>query len=178
MAKYEDVKLALQGRRALKNYPFPGLDDGTEVALRLLTEGDLDSVRVAAADKCKEKRVELNMDPDFLDRCIHRFTILRAFFDTEKGDPFFKSFEEVSQLDNLLVHQLYAMYRLHQQSMDPLAHLGPEEVGAVVEHLGKSGSSVASLSLFDVPTLQSLVLSMAAMLRKTSPQHKSDTSST
>lgn len=170
MPKYSDevVFAAIEGRRAMKRYPFPG--SGSECGLRMLTDGKVDTIRCDAVAYCKAKKVDLMMDPEFLDRTIMRLTIAEAFVDPDKPtEPFFDGVEDVMLIDNVMVRTLYELYIAHQQSMDPLAYVSPEEVDALVAQLGKPGNSEARLSLFDRPTLLSCVLSMASLLRGTQP---------
>jgi hypothetical protein len=178
MAKFSDelVRAALAGRLAVSRYPFPG-NPAIEVGVKLLTDTELDAVRLQAVVFAKSKNVDATLDPEFIDRAIHRETISRAFVDPDKPDePFFASQHEVAQLDNLSVRSLHELYLAHHQSMDPLAFCPAEEVGALVEQLGKSESSAGILSLYDLPTLRSLVLSMALLLRETRQTLKSSTS--
>lgn len=172
MAKWSDesVRAALQGRFAVRRYPFPGSpgERGVEVGIKLLTDAELDSVRLQAAEFAKKNRADLTIDPEFLDRAIHREVISRAFVDPEHPqEAFFGSQNDVAELDNLTVRALFELYMLHQQALDPYAFCPPEEVEKLVEALGKSERSVETLSLYDAPTLRSFVLSMASTLRST-----------
>lgn len=172
MAKWTDdsVRAALGGRFAVSVYPFPGAPD-LRIGLKLLTDAELDSVRLQAASFAKTKQADLVVDPEFLDRAIHRELISRAYVDAEKQDePFFPSQNDVAALDNLTVRSLYELYITHQQSLDPYAFCPPDEVEKLVETLGKSESSVGILNLYDAPTLRSFVLSMALKQRETPPQ--------
>lgn len=168
MAKYSDesVRVALRGRFAVRKYPFPG-QPGLEVACKLLSDAELDGVRLEAVEFCKRKKAELAADPEFLDRLIHRETVSRAFYDAANTEEsFFGSQADVAELDNLTVRSLYELYISHAQSMDPYAYCAPEEVEALAEQLGKSESSAGLLNLFDAVTLRSLLLSMALRLRE------------
>jgi len=172
MAKFSDesVRIALRGRHAMQRYPFPG-QAGIEIGVKLLTDAELDSVRLEAVEQCKRAKAELVADPEFLDRLIHRETISRAFVDVDKpAEPFFSSQKEVAQLDNLTVRSLYELYVAHHQAMDPYTHCPPEEVEKLVESLGKSETPLALLSLFDAHTLRLFAASMASMLRETQLQ--------
>jgi hypothetical protein len=173
MAKYSDeaVFSAIEGRRAVRRYPFPGSD--SECGIQMLTDCKIDSVRIDAQNYCKGKKVDLMLDPDFLDRAIMRYTILAAFVDPDKPEQqFFEGIDDVMSLDNVMVRTLYELYIAHQQAMDPLAYASREEVDALVAQLGKPGSDEGRLSLFDRPTLQSFVLSMACALRSMRQQPK------
>lgn len=170
MAKFSDesVQVALRGRFVVRTYPFPGAP-GIEIAVKLLSDAELDGVRLQAVEECKKKKVELIADPEFLDRLIHRETVARAFYDPAKStDSFFGSQAEVAELDNLTVRSLYELYISHAQSMDPYAHAPLEEIEELAETLGKFESSVGLLNLFDAATLRSLLLSLALRLRETS----------
>jgi hypothetical protein len=168
MPKYSDeaVYAAIEGRRAVKRYPFPGSD--SECGIQMLTDGKVDIIRCDAVMYCKAKKVDLSMDPEFLDRTIMRLTIAEAFVDPDKpSEHFFDGVSDVALLDNVMVRTLYELYIAHQQSMDPMAYVSREEVDALVAQLGKPGNAEGRLSLFDRPTLLSCVLSMASMLRET-----------
>jgi hypothetical protein len=173
MAKWTDesVRAALQGRFVMRKYPFPGSagsERGLEVGVKLLTDAELDSVRLQAATFAKKQHADLIIDPEFLDRAIHREVISRAFVDPAAPDePFFGSQNDVAELDNLTVRALFELYMLHQQALDPYAFCPPEEVEKLTEALGKSERSVETLSLYDAPTLRLFVIILASMLRAT-----------
>lgn len=177
MAKFSDeqVKAALAGRRVVRRYPMPGAE-GVEVGVRLLSDAELDSVRLEAAEFVKKNKVETVIDPEFFDRAIHRETISRAFVDPDQpDDAFFGSQKDVAELDSLTVRSLYELYIAHHQAMDPYLFCPEEDVERLVEQLGKSESSAGLLSLYDAPTLRSFVLSLACKLRATQPTPKSTT---
>lgn len=167
MAKWTDesVRAALGGRFKVHTYPFPGKQE-ISVGIKLLTDAELDKVRLQAVVYAKGQQADLNFDPDFLDRAIHRELISRAFVDPEKPEePFFPSQNDVAELDNLTVRSLYELYVTHQQALDPYAFCPPEQIEQLAESLGKSESSVGLLNLYDAPTLRSLLLSTALKLR-------------
>jgi hypothetical protein len=162
----ESIRAALRGRHSVSRFPFPGLPN-VELGVRLLTDAELDGARLQAVEFCKRNKVELALDPEFLDRAIHREVISRAFVDANnEEDAFFGSQDDVAELDSLTVRTLFELYAAHQQAMDPYAFCPAEDVDRMVDALGKSESSVVGLSLFDAPTLRSFVLSMASMLRE------------
>jgi hypothetical protein len=169
MAKWTDdsVRAALGGRFKPSTYPFPGKPE-IMVGIKLLTDNELDKVRLQAAVFVKSQQADLNIDPEFFDRAIHRELISRAYVDPDKPDePFFPSQKDVAELDNLSVRSLYELYVTHQQSLDPYAFCSPEQVEKLVDTLGKSESSVGLLNLYDAPSLRSFVLSMALKQRET-----------
>lgn len=162
----DSVKAALQGRRIVRRYPFPGAE-GIEVGVHLLTDAELDGARLQAAEFCKTSKANLVIDPEFLDRAIHREVISRAFVDPDAPDEaFFAKQDDVAELDSLTVRSLYELYVAHHQAMDPYAYCPPEEVENLVKTLGESESSVGLLSLYDAPTLRSLLFSSVSMLRE------------
>jgi hypothetical protein len=174
MAKFSDesVRAALRGRQVMRRYPFPGQPQ-LEVGVKLLSDAELDIVRLQAVEDCKRHKAELVADPEFLDRVIHRETIARAFCDVDAPDePFFGSQSSVAELDNLTVRSLFELYVFHAQAMDPYAYCPPEEVEALAETMGKSENAVGLLSLYDLLTARSFVLSLALRLRETQQQLK------
>lgn len=169
MAKYSDevVAAALRPRGVVRKYPFPGAP-GIEVGIKLLSDAELDSARLQAVDYCTKKLANLIADPEFLDRLIQREIIARAILDPEhEGHYFFADQHEVAQLDNLTVRSLHELYQLHAQSMDPLAFCPVEQVQELADTLGKSESAAGVLSLYDLYTARSCVLSLALKLRET-----------
>lgn len=168
MAKFSDesVQLALRGRFVVRTYPFPGAP-GVEVAIKLLSDAELDGVRLEAVEYAKKKKAELIADPEFLDRVIHRETVARAFYDpAAQEDSFFSSQAEVAELDSQTVRALYELYFSHAQSMDPYSHVPADQIEELADVLGKSESSVGLLNLYDAVTLRSLLLSMGLRLRE------------
>lgn len=172
---HDKLKAALAGRGACLRYPFPGAE-GVEVGVRLLTDRELDGIRLRAVEFAKTKKMDLIFDPDFLERIIQRETIAAAFCDPDKPtDAIFGSQEDVAKLDNLTVRTLFELYVAHGQAMDPFTFCSEENVQELLDALGKSGSSVARMSLFDGPTLRSFVISMASMLLEMQQTLKSPT---
>lgn len=174
MGRFSDdaIKAALCGSQAMRRYPFPG-HAKTQVAVKLLTDAQLDGARLRAVETVKARKAEVLIDPDFLDRCIHREIIAAAFYDADESSKdvwFFADQDEVAQLDNHTVRALYELYMTHAQSMDPYAYCPPEEVEALSEQLGKSENSVGILNLYDAVTLRSLLLSTSLKLRETQQQ--------
>jgi hypothetical protein len=177
--KYSDaeVQQALNGRKAGRRYPFPG-NPSIEVAVKLLTESELDDVRLRAADFVKTKKANLIIDPEFLDIVIHRETVAAAFMDASATEEyFFEDAAAVATIDAQTVRALYELYMFHHQAMDPFAFASEEEVEELVGQLGKSETDAGRLSLYDHSSLRSFVLSMARMLRESSPKPKSSTGS-
>lgn len=161
----KDVSYALAGRQGVKSYPFPGLE-GVMCGIRLLSEEQLDDVRTEAVAFCKTKQVDVSWDPDFLNRAIQRFTLLRAVLDPNDHERFFNSQADIAKLDPHIVLTLYELYQTHAQAMDPLSYVSEEEVDALVAQLGKSPNPAAGLSLFDRRSLVSFLLSMVALREK------------
>jgi hypothetical protein len=169
MAKWTDdsVRAALGERFKPRTYPFPGKPE-IMVGIKLLTDSELDKVRLQAAVFAKSQQADLNIDPEFFERAIQRELISRAYVDPDKPDePFFPSQRDVAELDNLSVRSLYELYVTHQQSLDPYAYCPPEDIERLADSLGKSESSVGLLNLYDAPTLRSLLLSLALRQRET-----------
>ena len=170
MAKFSDesVRAALAGRKAVRAYPLPGFD-GVTVGVRMLSDIEMDGCRLRAQDYVKARKCELLLDPEFLDRAIHREVVAMAYVDTDKQEePFFASPEEVAQLDVQCVRACWDLWVNHQASMDPYAHCTREEVDELVELLGKSGDSAALSKLFEPGTLWTFVVSLAHALREKS----------
>jgi hypothetical protein len=139
--------------------------DGVSVGVRLLHGSEVHQIRREAVEHCKEHKIDLVMDPEFLDLVIMRLTVLNVCYDVDdKQAPFFKR-DDVFKIDAPLARTLYELYIAHQQAMDPLAYCSAEKVEELVAALGKYEMSVARLSLFDLPTLRSLCISMAHLLR-------------
>lgn len=174
MGKFSDESLraALEGRKVLRKCEFPGMR-GTYLGVRVLTDGELDKARLAAAEVVKNKHASMLIDPDFLDRVVQREIVSRAFFDIDKPDEyFFSKQEDVAELDTLTVRSLYELYVMHQQELDPLAYCTDEQAEEIVEALGKSNAEREALTLYDARTLRSFVISLASKLRETRPPPK------
>lgn len=177
MPKYSDTDVteALAGRKAVRVYPFPSAEH-IKVGVRMLSDDEMDGVRLEAQEYVKKKKCELVIDPEFFDRALHREVIARAFVDAEQQDePFFSSMREVRELDPALVVACFELYTRHQIAMDPFAHCTREDVEELVDLLGKSPESEELSRLFDAPTLWSFVRSLALRLRETQQTPKSAT---
>lgn len=166
--KFSDdvVSGALFARHAIRSYPFPGLDK-VEFGMRMLHGGEIAQIRVDAVAYVKERRIDLIMDPEFLDLVISRMTLLAACFDLSDAKPFFGSLEQVLRLDAPLARTLYELYLTHCQTFDPLTHsMTVEEVNTVIAQLGKSETGPARLSLLGPDLLLIFAISMAHRLRE------------
>lgn len=169
MAKFSDasVQAALSGRRGAREYPFPGAEK-VMVGVKLLSDEEVDGARLQAQQYVLGKKCELMVDPEFFDRALKREIISRAFVDAENHDhAFFGSQKDVAELDASTVLACFELYGMHQMQVDPYSHCSPEEVAELVELLGKSPDSAATLRLFDAPTLRSFVASLVALRRAT-----------
>jgi uncharacterized protein YfdQ (DUF2303 family) len=190
MAKYSDAQIAnvLLGRFAFRVVPFPGSPE-TLVAVRLLTESDVDKCRVMAlADLqtiAKQRGVDLaavtNSDPELQQRLIERHIVWLAFYDhetIEQKSPgrFFELPSEVASLDSTTASKLLELYIEHQILTTPFTTATTEEaVKEIVEALGKGQSAAASLVQYERNTLARLVHILASKLRETLPTNKSST---
>lgn len=169
-------KAALKGRRTFRRAPFPGVED-VEVALRLLTDAEMDSCRERTATLCKRKNIDNALDPDYFDRILTREIIARAFYDADTIDSdephvLFGSNDRVAELDPIIIRQLFAYYDEHMREADPLLFLGEDEARAFVEAMGKE-RGLAMLSSFDAATLMSLCLTLGALLQKSQSPNSS-----
>ena len=179
MARFSDVQVtaAVRGARAPCTVVFPGRE-GVVVAVRLLTDQEIDDCRLrafAALKKGAEKNgwdvaTLTDVDPDLLARMQTREIIARAFLDSEtieneKPTTFFTSAEEVArEVDAPTVELLFTLYLEHQAFVAPLKGMNEEEVKGFAEALGK-GQPASVLAAFDRNTLVRLCTSLASALR-------------
>lgn len=178
MSTFDDerIKAILLGRRAVRVMPFPGVE-GAEFGVRILLDEEIDHARMAAIDYLKNftKRLQMEIgqilliEPEFLDREIQRQIIWRSFVDPEHKNeenppPYFADDEDIRKLDSVLVETLFQCYLEHQNFVNPLTGLSEEEVGGLVEALGKGLISTAILGQYDAPTLRKLVHTLAVQL--------------
>jgi hypothetical protein len=172
----ESVRLALCSPQAPRRYPLPG-NTKIEVGVKLLTDAEMDGVRLRAQDTAKRKKADLLIDGErFFERLIFREIIAAAFVDPDaEGVPFFADESEVARIDNHLVMQLYELYVAHAQSMDPYAYCPPEQIEELADTIKKSENAVGLVNLYDGPTRASLIVSLALRLREMSQTLKSDT---
>jgi hypothetical protein len=170
----EQLRAALHGRMEVRRYPFPGQPEIT-VGIKLLTDDEQDGVRLRAQHEAVRVKANILLDPEYLNRLIHRETVALACYG--EGDQFL--FEDAAQvakeLDALTVAALYDLYIFHHQALDPYSFADEEEVKALVDQLGKSETDVGRLSLFDAPTLRIFVLILVARLRANSAAPSSST---
>lgn len=177
MPKFTDERIQemLKGRRAVKTYPFPGLED-VEVGLRALTDNEIDDARMAAQRHVKERKADLDVDPFLFDRECQRQVLWRAVVDPESDpdepEPFFPSFRDVRQLDGPIVQALWDAYEEHQEYVSPIRTLDPTQLREFIDALGKDKAPDVLLTGFAHDTLRRCVLSMASKLRETSPKSR------
>ncbi len=186
MASFDDARIAqiLRGTLGFKVYDYPGHDE-IKVAVRLLSDAELDDCRVQALvdlEKIAKKRqwelqLLVELDPDIYDRAVSRQIVWRSYHDSETVDGkepkrFFASYEYLSGLGSVEQEHLFALYLEHQQWVAPLRAGQAGEVDALVEAMGKAPSAPGLLGSFEHATLVRLLISMARRLSG-SPTSKS-----
>lgn len=179
MANFNDdrIRAMLAGRRSVQRVPFPGLGlDAPMVGIRLMRDSEMDAARLQASRDCKTAGVDLEVDPEALDRLTERQIIWRSFVDPECGDddppPYFPSYRDVASLDAVLVRSLFRAYLEVQDFISPRGSLSDAEVQELVDALGKEPGATVLLDRFAHETLQHCVRSLASRLRVTSPTSK------
>lgn len=184
MPKFSDeqVRAVIRGTATFRTIPFPladGKPDETvRVAVRCLSEAELDGCRVEAQRRVRELgklrgwdvRELCDVDPDLLQRFVERSILARAFFDadtigTDKPQPFFSSESEVEQLGSIQATTLMRAYLEHQEWTNPFRSLTPDAAKELAETLGKAPKPEALLELYERDTLRSLCISLASALR-------------
>lgn len=179
MAGFNNDRISgiLMGSRSMRIYPFPGHRDIT-IAVRLLSDGELDDVRAAAQavvrDQAKKRgwkpEAMVEIDPDCHQRAIERHIVFRSMFDPEtiqNDDParFFETPEDVAKLDSSTVTMLMHLYLEHQEWVNPLEVLDQEQVDELIDALGKASAPEVFLAGFAPNTLRRFAISMASRLR-------------
>lgn len=170
----EHLQAILRGRREVRPVPFPGAD-GVRIGVRILVDEELDYARIEAQRYVKKLGVDLDVDPELLDREVERQVIWRAFVNVENPEhpAFFPSDRDVRSLDSVTVRALFNLYREHQEYVSPLIALDEGGQKALIDALGKGLDPEVAFSAFDSNTLRRLCLSMASQLRASAPTSKS-----
>jgi len=177
MANFDErIQKLAADRRVPSRAVFPFLGEEVVVAVRLLSDAEIDRCRVDAArwvqDKAKALKMSshelLTIDANILDRELQRRTIAKAFLDVdtldqERPDPFFANTDEVARLDALTIDTLTEVYLDHQNELNPLHGLDDEQAEEFFDALGKvfedpRGPNLDRvLATFDAPTLRRLL---------------------
>lgn len=182
MPKYTDaqVNAIIRGPRGLRPVVFPGTEGEREVkvAVRVLTDAEMDGCRVQAQHIVRTTATQRgwdpiaanDLDPEHFERMVHRQIVWWAFYDVEtigkeKPERFFPTYDDVASLDTTSVQRLLALYLEHQHFVAPLHMASGEEVKELVEALGKGQGSPVLLDGFERSTLVRLCTSMASALR-------------
>lgn len=174
----------LDGRRAVRRVPFPGMQEQGGVAppdigVRILTADDQALARGDATQYVAHRAKALNVstaelmliDPELFDLEVQRCMVQRAFVQidddanakSEAAVLVWPSPTAVRQLPDVLVSALFDIYRAHQDFASPLVSGG--EFDEVFEELKKGDGATATtaaaltqlelmLMLFDAPTLR------------------------
>lgn len=169
------IRAMLLGRRAFRVIQFPGAPE-IKVAVRLLSESEIDACRVAGQSmflaSCEKRKWSpekaIQIDPLMHTRYVDRQIVWRAFFDPDTisaktPEPFFPSETDVAELDSVMTSDLLAAYVEHQDLVTPGRTLGAEEVDALIDAMGKGPPEVVFRS-FARSTLESFTLTMAKRL--------------
>lgn len=176
---FEDsrIRAIIEGPKRFRVIPFPGSDE-IKIAVRCLTESELDGCRIEAQisirKTCKPREWDpasyVNVDPEALDRLWQRQIIWRAFYDAdtiaegEKPKPFFPSDADVSTLDSVTLTRLMEAYTEHQQWVAPTVDLTQESMAALLEALKKTPNPEVLLSGFGLLALQNLCISLVLQM--------------
>ena len=177
MANFDErIQKLAAARRVPSRAVFPFLGEEVLVAVRLLSDHEIDRCRVDAAQWTEAKAKALKMssrdllaiDANILDRELQRRTIAKAFLDVdtleqERPEPFFANTDEVARLDALTIDTLTEIYLDHQNAMNPLHGLDDEQAEEFFDALGKAFEDPLGpnldrvLATLDAPTLRRLL---------------------
>lgn len=181
MAKFSDdrVRAILLGSRAPVVYRVPVGDAHIEVAIRVLSDADLDAARIAGQGELREwakKRgwpdpsIVADIDPGLLARFIERQYLWRACLDPEtvgNDEParFFDSPADLQRLDSTVVTRLGELFLEHQEWANPAIGLSTDEVEELIDALGKSEAPAVFLGAYAPSTVRRFALSLVRRLR-------------
>lgn len=182
MPKFTDtqVNAIIRGPRAFRPVVFPGTegDNEVKVAVRVLSDSEIDACRVQAQQLLRTNATQrgwdpvtvTDIDPEHFERLVQRQIVWWAYYDVEtigkdKPERFFPTYDDVAALDTTSVQLLFALYTEHQSFVAPLRTASGEEVKDLIEALGKGHGSPALLGGFERSTLVRLCISMASALR-------------
>ncbi len=185
--KFTDQQLQeiVRGARAFRTIPYPGAppESAIMVAVRNLTEAELDACRLEAMAKlrafCETRKWDpttvVDMDPSLLLRYQDREIVLWAFYDPdttarERPERFFPTIRDVEMLDATTLARLRLSYDEHSEWVSPMRRMETKEVEELVTSLGNASSASAELSRFERSTLVRLCISLASALRSTTSQ--------
>lgn len=188
MGKFNDarIKAIIAGTTQFRVVPFPvlGSDEEIDIAVRCLSESELDGCRIEAQRSLREiskrrgwdAKDTADVDPDLLQRLIERSIITRAFYDPDTVPPhgstpetFFASERELEQLGSVQTTLLMQIYVEHQEFVNPHRSLSEDQAKELIDRLGKAQDAQVFLSAYAPRTLVSLCLSLASRLREISP---------
>lgn len=180
--KFTDKQLQtiIRGARAFRVIAFPGAppESGATVAVRLLTEAELDGCRLEGQAKlrafCEGRKWDpttaVDIDPSLVTRWQERQVVWAAFYDaatveSERPERFFPTVRDVEELDATTLTRLHEAYALHQEEAAPLRKMDDKEIEELVVALGNASSASAELHRFERSTLARLCISLASALR-------------
>ncbi|MCA9616257.1 MAG: hypothetical protein R3B99_13540 [Polyangiales bacterium] len=185
MARFSDerTRAAIQGTTRFRVLTFPlasGEDSDLTIAVRCLSEAEIDGCRVEAQRRIRDVaklrgwsvQDMTDIDPDLLQRFVERSVVARAFFDpatthTKDPVPFFASESEVEQLSSVQSTLLLRAYLEHQEWLAPLRTMSEAEAKEFAATLGKAPDPSGLLNLYEHDSLMRLCISMASALRAT-----------
>ncbi len=164
----------MASQREPRRYPFPyPLVGGVEieVAIRLLTDHEIDMARIEAQRYCARIKADLTIDPDLLEREVQRQMVWRSTLEPfpTNGSPehprLFQSDQDVRMLPAPVIESLHRLYLEHQDRVSPHRVLTDENIGALVELVRARGS--IAFSQYDDAALVRICIALAA--RVTNP---------
>lgn len=171
----KDIRLLFRARRAPKAIDLPGTV--LDCAIRLLSDGEIDECREAAAVwiDAESKRMSLDLakmmhiDPELHEREKIRQMLWRAFVQPVTDPdadtrPLFESVDVVRELDAVMVSELFEAYLDLQDARTAKRTLEPAAVELLAATLcGPDGDEI--LSSTEAASLRALVRSLAERVR-------------
>lgn len=163
------TKLALKARLATQSaprpYKFPGADD-VPIAIRLLSESEMDNAKLEAQRYVVKRKVDVNIDPEFFDREVQRQIVWRAMIDP-LGEglkaPLFVSDADVRELDTVTLGNLFNAYLEHQEACSTLRQLDQATANGIAEAFRANPRGIAvELASYDHASLVKLLVSFMA----------------
>lgn len=169
------VNQTIRAQLAVRIYPFPTSDPNPpKIGVHLLTDREIDYARLEAGRYCVKQKVDLEADPEFLEREVQRQIVWRSVCDpeivSEDGSgpsPLFLSDEDVRLLPSTVIECLHRLYLEHQDAISPLRTLTAERVPALVESIGKGDPH--AFSNYDHESLVRIIRALAAELAPKEP---------
>lgn len=175
---FDDLQAIMRGRKHFEEFEFPGFSE-IRIAIRVLSQRDIQDI--ARTTDVIVGRIKKENDEDLRNSVVYSKEIERQILskavvqlpmqDPETGEyvfrRFFNSADEVGQLDQSIINDLFEKYNVVQEKYSPQTRIQTEEdFEKLIEQIKKKSVIGLSLSTYALQMLVDFLVKNPEILLK------------